>query len=154
MSELNDNECEASPDMEPAAGYKVGFGKPPVEHRFKPGKSGNPRGREKAYGSMTLSLVRGFKQPIRITKGTVEKNVPKEEVALQTLINKSLRGDWRAFMALMKKGVKLGLIKPVPVPTRGGGVIKLPMEYWYEKKAERAEAIRKEIERRNALFNE
>jgi hypothetical protein len=152
MSELNDNEREASPDIEPAGGYKVGFCKPPVEHRFKPGRSGNPRGREKAHGSVPLSLVYGFKQSIRITKGTVEKKMPKEEVALQMLINKSLRGDWRAFMALMKKGVKLGLIRPVQLPHSGGGVTKLPIEYWYEKKAEYAEAVRPEIASREATI--
>lgn len=27
--------------------YAVGYGKPPVEHRFKKGQSGNPRGRSK-----------------------------------------------------------------------------------------------------------
>ena len=29
------------------ADYQVGYGKPPIEKRFKPGKSGNPRGRPK-----------------------------------------------------------------------------------------------------------
>ena len=27
--------------------YEVGYGKPPKEHRFKKGQSGNPRGRPK-----------------------------------------------------------------------------------------------------------
>ena len=33
-------------DQEPSvtAGYEVGYGKPPVATRFKPGQSGNPKG--------------------------------------------------------------------------------------------------------------
>ena len=31
----------------PPASYEVGYAKPPVETRFKPGQSGNPRGRPK-----------------------------------------------------------------------------------------------------------
>ena len=33
------------PSSEPA--YKVGYRKPPAESQFKPGRSGNPRGRPK-----------------------------------------------------------------------------------------------------------
>ena len=82
----------------------------------------------------------------------MEKNVPKEEAVLRQLINRSLKCDWKAFMALMRKGVKIGLVKPIPMLDRRGGVVKLPIEYWYEKKAEWDEALEKEIARRDALF--
>jgi Family of unknown function (DUF5681) len=31
----------------PCVSLKTGYGRPPIEHRFKPGQSGNPRGRPK-----------------------------------------------------------------------------------------------------------
>jgi hypothetical protein len=34
-----------APRQPPAAGYDVGYGKPPKATRFQPGTSGNPRGR-------------------------------------------------------------------------------------------------------------
>ena len=40
--------------------YTVGYGKPPPEHRFKPGQSGNPRGRKsrKRNESEIIAMVR------------------------------------------------------------------------------------------------
>jgi hypothetical protein len=148
MSELDENEA----NVKPACGNEVGYGKPPVASRFKPGQSGNPRGREKALGHMVFSYVRALKQPVRITKGTTEKNVSKEEAALRMMIEQSLQGDWKSFMALLKKGFKLGLIRRIQVPAFNSGVITLPFEYWHEKLAERPQAIREELARRNALW--
>lgn len=40
--------------------YTVGYGKPPAQHRFKPGQSGNPRGRKsrKRNESEIIAMVR------------------------------------------------------------------------------------------------
>ena len=32
-------------DDVPGSGFAIGYGKPPAEHRFRPGHSGNPKGR-------------------------------------------------------------------------------------------------------------
>jgi hypothetical protein len=67
-------------------------------------------------------------------------------------IKQSLQGDWKSFIALLKKGFKLGLIRRIQVPAFNSGVITLPFEYWHEKLAERPQAIREELARRNALW--
>jgi hypothetical protein len=46
MSSDSDQRKAARTDQ-PAASYDVGFGKPPLHSRFKPGQSGNPKGRPK-----------------------------------------------------------------------------------------------------------
>ncbi|QZD90988.1 hypothetical protein K3148_06280 [Qipengyuania aurantiaca] len=41
----NEEDAEQNPNN--VVPYRVGYGKPPVEHRFQKGQSGNPRGRKK-----------------------------------------------------------------------------------------------------------
>jgi len=43
---MNDQSKFGAPLIE-RPGYDVGYGKPPAHSRFKPGQSGNPRGRPK-----------------------------------------------------------------------------------------------------------
>lgn len=38
----------------PGGDYKVGFGKPPEEHQYKKGQSGNPDGRKKREAEPAL----------------------------------------------------------------------------------------------------
>lgn len=55
---MNDNE-------EPKSGnYLVGYGKPPAEHRFRKGQSGNPSGRRK--GSTNKAKLRGMDRPTQM----------------------------------------------------------------------------------------
>ena len=50
------------------AEYKIGFGKPPLQHRFRPGKSGNPAGRkpgEKSFQKL-LALELDGRVPVKV----------------------------------------------------------------------------------------
>ena len=52
MSEGEDGE----PDLEPSvANERVGYGRPPTTTRFRPGQSGNPRGRPKGARNLARS---------------------------------------------------------------------------------------------------
>jgi hypothetical protein len=153
MSGFDDSDARPSSDINLDRPRRAGYCNPPADHQFPPGHSGNPRGRRKLVGDIALSLRAGLKEKIRITKGTVQKNVSKEEVALRTLIQKALKGDWKAFLALMKKAVKLGVLKPIQVPNYKGGVVRIPGEFWLTKsEAELWEEAYKEAARRNALW--
>ena len=67
-----------------AADYEVGYGKPPTEHRFKPGESGNPKGNVKRR----THLWEYFTQYMAMTDARIARlNRDKLTQAQQTALN-------------------------------------------------------------------
>lgn len=81
--------------------YDVGYKKPPRHSQFKPGQSGNPKGRSKgAKGMKTLvreNLTARVK--VRTAKGT--RSVPHAEALLLKLMEMAQRGNLRAALTLL-----------------------------------------------------
>lgn len=73
---------------------QVGFGSPPVDSRFKKGKSGNPRGRPKKQDDVYTLLQRVLKRKVR-QKGS-ERQIPVSEALIRKLRELALSGDPRA----------------------------------------------------------
>lgn len=74
----------------------VGYGRPPVHTRFKPGQSGNPKGRPKgAKGLKTLAReLLTAKVPVRTASG--EKKMHRIEAVLHKAFELALKGNPRA----------------------------------------------------------
>src|SRR5688500_18942186 len=107
--------------------YDVGYGKPPAEHRFKPGQSGNRRGRPKkaqpkADESNADILKRLDEEKIKVGG----KMMTRREARLRVLDARALRGELRAIQMLekMREDAEVGkaqppspvLLLPAPVP--------------------------------------
>lgn len=76
-----------------AGNEKVGYGRPPVASRFKPGQSGNPSGKRKARPSLSQRLDRILAEIVPVTEGGKSKRMPKEEVFLRQLVTRAIAGD-------------------------------------------------------------
>ena len=87
--------------------YQVGFGRPPKEHQFKPGRSGNPKGRPKGVKNLTTDLKEELEEKIVVTEGGKQKELTKQRAMVKTLVAKALKGDTRAAQALIT--LKLGV---------------------------------------------
>ncbi|MXO61344.1 hypothetical protein GRI89_17510 [Altererythrobacter salegens] len=92
-------------EIAPAAAeteYDVGYCKPPHHSQFKPGQSGNPKGRPKAAKGLN-SIVRETltkKVTVRTPSGT--KKISRIEAVLQKTVEQAMKGNPRALAELIK----------------------------------------------------
>lgn len=75
---------------------KVGYGRPPVASRFKPGQSGNPKGRPKGTLNLKTDLRNELSEKIQIREGQRSLKVSKQRAMLKALVAEALKGDARA----------------------------------------------------------
>jgi hypothetical protein len=66
--------------------YEVGYGRPPKATRFKPGQSGNPRGRPKGAKSIPALLEGELNRKIRVREGNRERMLTKRELLVRRLV--------------------------------------------------------------------
>jgi Family of unknown function (DUF5681) len=81
--------------------HKVGYGHPPKATQFKPGKSGNPRGRPKGPKSVGAVLHDVIRRRIEVTENGRTRRIPVLEIMLRRLANEAMRSDPRALKLLL-----------------------------------------------------
>ena len=74
----------------------VGRNSPPVEHQFKPGQSGNPRGRPRGSRNVKTIVQEFARERHKVKEGGRRRSVTTLELLLRLLIGMSLTGDVRA----------------------------------------------------------
>ena len=107
---------------------EVGYGKPPRRHQFKPGQSGNPKGRRKGATSAATLFRNLFEERIEIVEGGRKRKLPRFEVLVRQLVTKAHKGDPKAVAQILTVGRELGIIKPEPVSVDPDAQAKLASE--------------------------
>ena len=92
---------ERSATASTSANYSVGYCRPPVGRPFRPGHSGNPRGRPK--GSRNLSSVIGAAvgKIIAVKASGRRRRITKLEATVEELADRAAEGDARATQLLL-----------------------------------------------------
>jgi hypothetical protein len=81
--------------------YAVGYGRPPKQTRFQPGKSGNPAGRRKGSRTVGAILTDIIEQKVPVTENGKTRRMPALEVMLRRLVNDAMRGERNAMKLLL-----------------------------------------------------
>jgi hypothetical protein len=81
---------------------KVGYRRPPKQSRFKPGVSGNPKGRPKRNPTAVSEVIKNTMNAlIQYRDQGRTKTATRAEVGLRKLVDNALRGDLTAAAALL-----------------------------------------------------
>lgn len=106
------SDTSAAPaETEDNAEYKVGYKRPPKHTRFKPGVSGNPRGRQPKRWSAKGEIRRQFLEKLTVQDGNKKVRVPKLTLLVRSLIHKGIKGDTRAALAAYKLAAELRVLE-------------------------------------------
>lgn len=78
----------------------VGYCNPPEATRFKPGRSGNLKGRPKGSQNMATVVERILREKVIINENGRRQIITKLEASIKQLVNKAAAGDLRALQQL------------------------------------------------------
>ena len=92
--------------------YDVGYGKPPVEHQFKPGQPPNRKGRPRRSRMSSRRLLEILMEPVKVRIGGRDCTLSFSEAYIQMTKQKALAGDVRAGRAVERWLILLDLLKP------------------------------------------
>lgn len=82
--------------------YDVGYGKPPKAQQFRPGQSGNPKGRPKGTKNLKTDLVEVLNEKVQVNAGGKTLTVSKQRAMLMRGSELALKGNVRAIELLTK----------------------------------------------------
>ena len=98
MSEPED----AQRDLEPSvANERVGYARPPMRTRFRPGQSGNPRGRPKGARNLSTVVAAALSERVAVNENGRRRRITKLEAAVKQLVNRAASGEARATQLLL-----------------------------------------------------
>jgi hypothetical protein len=81
--------------------HEIGYKHPPKRTQFRPGISGNPKGRPKGRRNVATVVRRTLEEKVIINENGIRKTVTKLEAAIKQLANKAVSGDLNAMRQLL-----------------------------------------------------
>jgi uncharacterized protein DUF5681 len=113
-------------EKKPSGDYEIGYGKPPPASRFKPGQSGNPKGRPKQADATTLDITGLLNEPIKVKVAGKTKKMSPFEASFRLLAKRAIKDkNLGAIIEFLKRCEEYSVVKP-PRVRSFGGVVHLP----------------------------
>ena len=83
--------------------YPIGYKKPPPQTQFKPGQSGNAKGRPKGSKNSKTVFEKELRTPIPVTENGKRKKITKLEAIIKHTVNKAAGGDPKATTVVLNE---------------------------------------------------
>ena len=99
---MSENASLAPPSIDGT--LKVGHGRPPIHSRFKPGRSGNPKGRPKGNKSYLAIAENTLDASVTIHEGGKSKKVSAYEALLKREVFSAIQGNPKSVQTALKLG--------------------------------------------------
>src|SRR5262245_24595769 len=97
----NDNNARSKKTNTPnQADYRVGYGRPPTDTRFKPGVSGNPKGRRKKVPSFSEVTEQVLNETIEMRMGDRLLRMSNRQALVRAAVRQALAGKPRLLTVL------------------------------------------------------
>ena len=97
----------------------VGYGRPPANRQFKPGQSGNPRGRPKGSKNLPTMFAEALSRPVTVRdKNGKIRRLSKRELMVEVIVNKAAAGDPKAFATVAQFADKFEVFNRLTVNHR------------------------------------
>jgi Family of unknown function (DUF5681) len=94
---------KGGPRSSSGASYTVGYGKPPKQHQYQPGQSGNSKGRPKGAKSTSTLLRETLDRKIEVRTGATVRKVSVREAIMIRLAEAALKGDIKSAHFLLQR---------------------------------------------------
>jgi hypothetical protein len=86
----------------PSGAYEVGYGRPPENAQFRPGCSGNPKGRPRKRKTVSILIEEALARRVRVEENGRSHRISAEEIIIRRLVNAAAKGDLKAIQLLLQ----------------------------------------------------
>ena len=115
--------------------YKPNYRRPPKATQFKPGQSGNPKGRPKGGRNFKTDLDEALRALVEVRTNGGVRRITTQEAFLQTLAEKARDGDLRAIQHLTSLILRMDNRSEAPATVLESNDRAILDEYYEERKA-------------------
>jgi hypothetical protein len=109
----------------------IGYGRPPMHTRFKPGQSGNVLGRPRGSKNLTTTIVKSLNERVTINENGRRRKITMREAITKQALNKAAAGNSPLIRMLLTlipifearaEQSRPATLKPTPLPR---GIVSL-----------------------------
>ena len=94
--------------------YEVGYARPPAQHRFRKGHSGNPKGKIHGQRTLKAELAEELEARITVTENGKTRKMSKLSVIVKRMVADAAKGDARAREQLIRLVGQIEQAHPAP----------------------------------------